>query len=72
MEEVKQKLREINDYMPYGKTKALAQAHGVELQRAYDILQGRLEPSEADEAFVFACLDVASERKNRLNKIKNF
>lgn len=58
--------------MPYGKIKALALANGLKEKRGYDLLEGNIEVTEMDEAFIYACFDIALARKNRLNKIKSF
>lgn len=72
MEEVKEKLREINALMPYGRVKALAREHGVEYRRAMCILRAEVQMDDAEEAFVFACWDEAKKIKNRNNKILTF
>lgn len=71
--ELENKLREIGSLMPYGSKKQLAKKHGVDYQRAKDIFRGRVKRiTEADEAFVDACLDLATPFKNRINKILTF
>jgi hypothetical protein len=72
MEELKETLKEIKSYMPYGRIKALASKYGVKEEKAYDILSGRIEVTEAEEEFVFACFDVAKARKARLAKLTSF
>lgn len=72
MHEIKLKLLEIREWMPYGKIKALAAAHGVKYTKAKDIMAGRVEISQAEEAFIYECFDIAKERKNRLQKINSF
>ena len=51
---------------PYGRMKALAIFFGVDPERAYAILNGRIYPTPADKKFLEAYKDEAKQREQSL------
>ncbi len=68
---MKESVKALRGYMEHGEIKLLAKRHGVNLRRAYHLLQGKRKITDADEKFIMACYDKALPRKvKRFDKLK--
>lgn len=71
MSDIELAINVLRSLMEHGEIKLLAKRHGVNLQRAYNLLRGKRKITDADEKFIMACYDKALPRKvKRFDKLK--
>jgi hypothetical protein len=71
MSEIKLSVVELKKYLQYGEAKRYAEKFGINIQRAYNLLNGRLNVTDADHLFIMALYDLVLPRKEkRFDKLK--